>query len=115
MHASLEAGKPVVVEELPTLADSLGGGIGANNRYTFPMVRDLMDESVLLSEAEIAAGIHHAYWQERQIIEGSGSVGIGAVLAGKIRDSGDTLVLVSGGNIAMELHKRIIDGEVPEV
>lgn len=115
MHASLEAGEPVVVEELPTLADSLGGGIGANNRYTFPMAKDLMDESILVSEAEIAAGIHHAYWQERQIVEGSGAVGIGAMLAGKIRTGGTTVVLVSGGNISMDLHKRVIDGEVPEV
>lgn len=115
MHASLEAGRPVVVEELPTLADSLGGGIGANNRYTFPMARDLMDESILVSEAEIAAGVHHAYWQERQIVEGSGAVGIAAVLAGKVRADGSTVVLISGGNIAMDLHKRIIDGEVPEV
>ena len=115
MHASLEAGQPVAVEELPTLADSLGGGIGIDNRYTFEMVRDLMDESVLVSEAEIAAAIHHAYWQEKQVIEGSGSVGIAAVLAGKVRHAGNTVVLVSGGNIAMDLHKRIIDGEVPEV
>lgn len=115
MHASLQAGKPVVIEELSTLADSLGGGIGANNRCTFPMVRDLMDESILLSEAEIAAGIHHAYWQERQIVEGSGAVGIAAMLAGKIDQVGNTVVLISGGNIAMDLHHRIIDGEVPEV
>lgn len=115
MHASLEAGRPMVVEELPTLADSLAGGIGANNRYTFPMARDLMDESILVSEAEIAAGVHHAYWRERQIVEGSGAVGIAAVLAGKVRAAGSTVVLISGGNIAMDLHKQIIDGEVPEV
>ena len=115
MHASLEAGQPVAIEELPTLADSLGGGIGLNNRYTFDMVRDLMDENVLVSEAEIAAAIHHAYWEEKQVIEGSGSVGIAALLAGKVRGTGNTVVLVSGGNIAMDLHKRIIDGEVPEV
>ena len=115
MHASLEAGEPVAIEELPTLADSLGGGIGLDNRYTFAMVRDLMDELVLVSEAEIAAAIHHAYWQEKQIIEGSGSVGIAALLAGKIRHCGRTAVLLSDGNIAMDMHKRIIDGEVPEV
>jgi threonine dehydratase len=79
------------------------------------MVRDLMDESLLVSEQEIAAAIHHAYWEERQVIEGSGSVGIAAILAGKITDAGNTIVLLSGGNIAMDLHKRIIDGEVPEV
>ncbi|HEX5326739.1 MAG TPA: hydroxyectoine utilization dehydratase EutB, partial [Acetobacteraceae bacterium] len=50
MHASLAAGRPILVEELPTLADSLGGGIGLDNRYTFAMARDLLDDAVLVSE-----------------------------------------------------------------
>ena len=40
MKASLDAGRPVQVEELSTLADSLGGGIGLDNRLTFAMCRD---------------------------------------------------------------------------
>ncbi len=115
MYASQCAGKPVVVEELPTLADSLGGGIGQDNAYTFSMTRDLVDEIVLVSEAEIAEGIRHAYWQERQIIEGSGSVGIAALLAGRIKNPGHCVVLVSGQNIDMLLHKRLIDGENVDV
>lgn len=115
MYASQCAGKPVVVEELATLADSLGGGIGQDNVYTFSMTRDLVDEIVLVSEAEIAEGIRHAYWQERQIIEGSGSVGIAALLAGRIKNPGHCVVLVSGQNIDMILHKRLIDGENVDV
>ena len=41
MKASLDAGRPVQVEELPTLADSLGGGIGLDNRLTFAMAQEL--------------------------------------------------------------------------
>ena len=37
MQASLAAGHPVEVEELPTFADSLGGGIGLGNAWTFPL------------------------------------------------------------------------------
>ncbi|MGB3314797.1 MAG: hydroxyectoine utilization dehydratase EutB [Albidovulum sp.] len=115
MHAALTAGHPVEVEELPTLADSLGGGIGLENRHTFAMVRDLVDEVVLLTEAEIAEGIHHAHWQERQIVEGAGAVGIAALLAGKVTPNGETAVLLSGGNIDMGLHHRLISGEVVDV
>jgi threonine dehydratase len=115
MHASLVAGHPVEVEELATLADSLGGGIGLDNRHTFQMVRDLVDEIVLVSEAEIAAAVKHAYWKERQIIEGSGSVGIASLLSGRVQPKGVTLALLSGGNIEMELHHRLICGEVVEV
>ena len=35
---------PVEVEEVPSLADSLGGGIGMQNRLSFPMCRDLLGE-----------------------------------------------------------------------
>jgi threonine dehydratase len=111
MYLSLQAGKPIFSEELPTLADSLGGGIGIDNRYTFPMIRDLVDDIVLLSEAEIAAAIRHAYWHEREVIEGSGSVGIGAILAGKVALTGPTAIVVSGRNIDMDLHHRLISGE----
>ena len=111
MYLSLQAGKPIFSEELPTLADSLGGGIGVDNRYTFPMIRDLIDEIVLLTEAEIAAAIRHAYWHEQEVIEGSGSVGIGAILAGKVALSGPTAIVVSGRNIDMGLHHKLISGE----
>ena len=115
MSQSLQAGHPVEVRELETLADSLGGGIGLNNRFTFAMTRDLVDEMVLLTEPEIAAGIRHCYWQERQIVEGAGAVGVGALLAGKATLSGPTMVLLSGGNIDMELHHRIVSGEDVDV
>jgi threonine dehydratase len=111
MKASLDADRPLEVEELPTLADSLGGGIGLDNRLTFAMCRDLLDEVILLSEDEIAAGIRHAYAEEREIVEGAGAVGIAALLAGKVKPTGPVVVLLSGRNIDMNEHRRIICGE----
>ncbi|MEZ5668920.1 MAG: hydroxyectoine utilization dehydratase EutB [Alphaproteobacteria bacterium] len=115
MHASIAAGRPVQVEELPTLADSLGGGIGLDNRYTFGLVQALVDDIVLVDETEIAAGIRHAYACEQEVIEGSGAVGIAALLAGRLRLAGPAVVLCCGRNIDMALHRRIIDGETPDV
>ena len=111
MKASLDAGRPVPVEEVPTLADSLGGGIGLSNRFTFGMCRNLLDGVVLLTEAEIAAGISHAYAVEREIVEGAGAVGIAAILAGKVKLEVETIVLLSGRNIDMDLHRRIVNGD----
>ena len=111
MYQSQQAGKPIEVEELPTLADSLGGGIGLDNQWTFDLVRDYVDELVLLSEAEIADGIRYAYTEEQVIVEGGGAVGLGALLAGKVEPGDKTIVLLSGKNIDMQKHRRIINGE----
>ena len=115
MYECQRAGKPVMVPELATLADSLGGGIGLDNAYTFAMTRELADDIVLVSEAEIAQAIRHAYWREHQIIEGSGAVGIAALLSGKVRPDGPTALVLSGGNIDMNLHHRLISGEDVDV
>ncbi|MGE5768253.1 MAG: hydroxyectoine utilization dehydratase EutB [Bacteroidota bacterium] len=115
MHESLKAGRPVPVEELPTLADSLGGGIGLDNRLTFAMVRRLVDEVILVDEAEIAGAIRHAYREERQIVEGGAAVGIAALLREGKAEWGTTVVLLSGGNIDMALHQRIVGGANPDL
>lgn len=121
MHASLAAGRPIDVEEHETLADSLGGGIGLENRHTFALTRLLADDVVLLDEASIARGIAHAYREERLVVEGAGAVGMAALLEGLVphaahtRDTaskGDTngpiVVVVSGANIDMTMHRRIV-------
>ncbi|MDB5556932.1 MAG: Threonine dehydratase, catabolic, partial [Rhizobium sp.] len=110
MKLSIAAGHPVEVEEYPSLADSLGGGIGLDNKLTFSMCRALLDDIVLVIESEIAAGIRHAYEQEREVLEGAGAIGIAALVAGKVKLSGPTAVIVSGRNIDMRLHHHIING-----
>ncbi|MDR5882975.1 hydroxyectoine utilization dehydratase EutB [Caballeronia sp. LZ032] len=109
MHASLAAGEPVFVDELETLADSLGGGIGLDNRHTFAMTRALIDDVVLLDEMSIARGIVHAYREERLVVEGAAAVGIAALLDGVVPVRGGPIVIVvSGSNIDIETHRRLI-------
>ncbi len=102
MHASLEAGRPVEVLEVASLADSLGGGIGMENRWTFELCRDLVDQTILVGEAEIAAGMRHLLMTERLVAEGGAAVGIAALLAGKVALAGrQTAIVVSGQNVDM--------------
>ena len=111
MYESLRAGHPVEVEERPSLADSLGGGIGLDNRHTFELTRALVDDCVLVSESEIARGLRHLYWKERVIAEGGGAVSVAAVLANKVpRLSGEVVCVVSGGNVGMDAFTRIVSG-----
>lgn len=50
MKASIDAGHPVQVVEHRSFADSLGGGIGLANAWTYPMCNTLLDDMVLVSE-----------------------------------------------------------------
>lgn len=110
MAEALLAGKPVAVEEKPSLADSLGGGIGLDNAVTLRMVEALVDEVVRLDEPTIAAGILHAYAQEQEIVEGAAATPIAALLSGALKPTGPTVLMLSGRNIDMALHQSIICG-----
>jgi threonine dehydratase len=114
MYESLRAGRPVEVAEEPSLADSLGGGIGLDNRYTIALARELVDEVVLVSEDEIAAAMAHCYWREQQIVEGGGAVGVAALLAGKVRAPGEEIaVVLSGRNVDMRRFTGIVGASAP--
>lgn len=107
MAASLRAGRPVEVAEVATLADSLGGGIGLDNRVTFALCRDLLDDVILLTEAEIAAAIRHL-GRAGHVVEGAAAVGHAALLAGKFVPRGPTVTILSGGNIDPAQHARLM-------
>lgn len=102
MAASLEANGPVEVEELPTLADSLGGGIGKKNKYTYQMCRDLVDDVVLLSEEDIYAGMRSLLMDDQLVAEGASAVGHAAILNGSLALTGPTASIISGRNVDMQ-------------
>lgn len=111
MVRSIKAGKPVAVAELPSLADSLGGGIGLDNRYTFELVRKYLDDYVLLDERKIADGMVHLYREERIIAEGGGAVPVSALLHGKAgKLDGNVVCIISGGNVDMDVFTEIVTG-----
>jgi threonine dehydratase len=109
MAASLRAGRPVQLPEEKTLADSLMGGIGLENRYTFSLVQRLVDGVALLSETEIAAAMVYALRHEHQVVEGGGAVALGALLHDKVQVPGQRVAaVVSGGNVEMGLLAQLM-------
>ena len=111
MHESLRAGHPVEVEEVASLADSLGGGIGMGNRLSFPMCRDLLDEVVLVTEQDIYHAMQVLYYEDRIVAEGACVVGLAAVLSGKMSVTGASATIVTGRNLDMDMFTRIITGQ----
>jgi threonine dehydratase len=110
MVESLKAGRPVEVVEEPTLADALAGGIGLENHYSFGLVQALVDDTVLVSEEDIARAMAFALKEEHLVLEGGGAVGIAALLHQKVENPGKNVaVIMSGGNVSADTLARIIE------
>jgi threonine dehydratase len=109
MYHSLQAGSPIRMEQEESLADALVGGIGLENRYSFRMVQELVDDFVLVSEEEIAEAMAFALERHHLVVEGAGAVGIAAVLHEKVKGLGQHVaVVVSGGNVDIPLLVKIV-------
>lgn len=100
MYESIRVKNPVVLQEEDTLADSLLGGIGLNNYYTFRMVQEYIDDFILVSEEEIARGMMYMLHHHQFAVEGAAATTVAAILSGKVDVAGKNVVsVISGKNV----------------
>jgi threonine dehydratase len=100
MHASIQAKKPIEVEEVISYADSLQGGIGLNNQYTYEYTKKFVDEYILVTEDEILSGVQYLLENHRFLVEGASAVSTAAVLSGKLKHlKGRTACILTGNNV----------------
>jgi len=104
MYESLQAGRPVSMEEEETLAEALSGGIGLTNRYSLSLIRELVDEHLLVGEDEIRNAMLYASGSLNILLEGGGAVALAALLGhrgGLALKAGTVGVVLSGGNVSL--------------
>lgn len=108
MAHSVEAGRIVDEASQPTLSDGTAGGI-EQDAITFGLCRALVDEFVLVGEAEIAAAMRRFIDFEHQLIEGAAGVALAAMLKQKDSLAGrKVVVLICGGNISRDTLKSVL-------
>lgn len=91
----------------PTICDGLAGGIG---RICYEVAQKYVDDVVLVEEEETKQAIRMLLETQQLVVEGSGAVGIAALLAHKTLLEGKRVaVVLSGGNIDMTLLKAILN------
>ena len=89
-----------------TIAEGLEGGIG---EITYDLGRELIDDMVLVEEADIRAAIRFLLAEHRLVVEGSGAVGVAAILADRLpQNIGKLAVVLSGGNLDYQLLREIV-------
>jgi len=107
MARSLEGGEIVSVG--PDAPDTFCDAIMTPrvSPITFGILERAKAKAVAVSDAEVEDAIRFAWKQHALVVEPGASVGLAALLAGKIAAEEDTVVVLSGGNIDPALHQRI--------
>lgn len=96
---SLEAGRITEITPRPSMADGLVGNLEPGS-ITFPLVKQVVDYVVTVSEDELGRAIKGLATEERLIVEGAGAVTTAAIMAGKASAPGQRVIaLVTGGNV----------------
>jgi threonine dehydratase len=109
---ALEAGHPVEFESL-SLADGLGApSVG---ELCLELCKNLVDETVHVSDPEIVAGMGWLYSAAKLACEPAGAAAAAALLAGRVSvGAGErVVVIVSGGNIDPTTAARLLHHEPP--
>lgn len=103
MAKSVAAGKILDLPSDKTLSDGTAGGIEAG-AITFDLCRELVDEFVVVSEADIAAAMRFYMEAEGHSIEGAAGVAIAALLQRKDAVANMKIaVVICGGNISQSV------------
>ena len=107
--ASRRAGHIARIETSDTIADGIA--VKRVGDLTFPIIERYVDDIVAVSEEEIAHAVHLLLENEKLLAEGAGAVPLAALLGGRltVQPSDVTVMVLSGGNIDVNLVKRIID------
>lgn len=104
--SSIRAGEPVTVATTPTIADGIA--VARPGDLNFPIIRDHVDEIVTVSDDDTARALLVLLERAKLVVEAAGAVGVAAIMSGAVKDTGRTVVLLSGGNIDPLMMERVI-------
>lgn len=98
---SIRAGERIEIPPPETIADGLR--TTRPGVHTFPVIQQLVDDILLVSEEEIKATVKFILTRMKIVVEPSGAVAAAAVLHGKLPGGiGQAGILISGGNVDLE-------------
>ena len=103
--ASLDRGDIHPVPQTETIADCIA--VKRPGEITFHLVRELVDDVVTVTDAEIGQTIVHLLERTKTVAEGAGAVALAALLSGKVT-ARKAVAVLSGGNIDTPLLMQVI-------
>ncbi len=102
---ALGAGRPVAVEMKPSFISGAGAPCVLDEMW--PLVREFVDDTVVVPVAQVAAAIRVLFEFNQLVAEGAGATSVAAALAEK-PVTGKTVCVITGGNIDMDVMAKIL-------
>ena len=105
---SFRKGERVTIPPPPTIADGLR--VTTPGCLTFPILRELAEDVLTVSDEEIAAALRFILFRMKLLVEPSGAAAAAAVLAQKLPPNLERIgVILSGGNIDAEMLTQLLE------
>jgi threonine dehydratase len=98
-------------KQLPCEGDTLAEGIAVKvpGEFTSKVITDLVDEIVLVSEAQLESAVSLLLQIEKTVVEGAGAAGLAAVIANREKFAGKNVgIVLCGGNIDTRLLANVL-------
>ena len=108
LKASFDAGKPVWVDSQPTICDTT---VPLAIDETFQLLKQVVDEVVLVSEAEIRSALRQLALENKLIVEGAGALSVAAALATPLAERGNSVCILSGSSLPVDKLTQILSEE----
>ena len=108
MIHSIKTEEILDLESKPTLSDGTAGGVEKES-ITFPICKDIIDQTILVSETEIQNGMLKFLENERMLLEGAAGTAVAALIKMKDELKGKKVgVVICGGNISLDVLKKVL-------
>ena len=103
---SLRNGEPTSITITPTIADGIA--VSRPGDLNFKIIQQAVDEIVTVSDDEIARALLVLLERAKLVVEPAGAAAGAAIVTGKVRNTGTTVAILSGGNIDPLVMERVI-------
>jgi threonine dehydratase len=108
MRAAIKNGSPIALDNIDTFVD--GAAVGRVGELTFPLVRDLVDELVVVAEGAVCTEMLELYQIDGIIAEPAGALASAAAAAMTTRTpTGPLVCMVSGGNNDVSRYAEVVE------
>lgn len=106
MYNSFREGKLCHLKSSETIADGIN--VKEPAQRTFDIIEKYVDDIVTVDDEEISQAMLYLLERCKLVVEPSGAVGVAALINKKIKYKGNTVILISGGNVDIKMIDNIV-------